>query len=90
MERMTKKEIRLEVENALKEYDCFHIYNFKILFIDNKPDVEFQKYSVILLGNNKCIYEIWKDNFDNSIQIGLLTRTINNPHDIIKGGIWDE
>lgn len=70
---MTKKEIRLEVENALNKYDCFHIYNFKIIHIDNKPNVDFQEYSVIVIANNKCVYEIWKDNFDNSINMHLLT-----------------
>lgn len=85
MERMTKKEIRLEVENALQEYDCFHIYNFKIIHIENNPSVDFQDYSVIAIADNKCLYVIWKDNFDSTINIHLLTLSDRCVTEIISG-----
>lgn len=85
MERMTKKEIKSEVENALQKYDCFHIYNFKIIHIDNKPDIDFYDYSVIVVANNTCVYEVWKDNFDNTINIHLLALSDRYETEVIKG-----
>lgn len=71
--KATKKQIKLEVENALQKYDCFHIYDFKILHINNNTGVDFQDYAVIVIGNN------------STINIHLLTLSPTGETKVIKG-----